>query len=141
MTVKLNFNELANCVRRRYNVLLQFKRIDDKTFEVSCCPSRFISRMTLEIHIEAMRWDIICLTYSCNDAMANIVAGIIEHLSKVLLVGVEFDTEEKRVNIYPDRVNWLPWINDKLTLDGITVLEDSLEFELRFIKMQQQWAR
>lgn len=137
MTVNLHFDEMVNYVMSRYNIHIEFKHIDDRTLEVSCGPNRLISRMAIQLRTYAMRRDIICLSYSCNDAMAMIIAGIVEHLNKDQMQGIEIETEEKRIAIYPERVNWLQFGYSGFTLEGILVQEDGLEFLLSFNTINQ----
>lgn len=137
MTVKLHFDEMVNYVMSRYNIHIEFMRIDAKSLEVSCGPNRLISQMAIQLRTFAMRRDIICLSYSCNDAMAMIIAGIVEHLNKDQMQGIEIEPEEKRIAIYPERVNWLQFGYSGFTLEGILVQEDGLEFLLSFNTITQ----
>lgn len=104
MNIKVHYEEVANNVEKHYMIRPQLKRIDDKTLEVSCQLSRFIPPMVLQIHIEAMRKDVVCLSYECGTGMAMLIAGVVEHLDNKQPHGIEIKAEDKRINFFPDYV-------------------------------------
>ena len=96
MNIKVHYEEVANYVEKHYMIRPQLKRIDDKTLEVSCQMGLFIPPMVLQIHIEAMRKDVVCLSYECGTGMAMLIAGAVEHLDNKLPHGIEIKPEDKR---------------------------------------------
>lgn len=127
MNIKVHYEEVANYVEKHYMIRPQLKRIDDKTLEVSCQLGRFIPPMVLQIHIEAMRKDVVCLSYECGTGMAMLIAGAVEHLDNKLPHGIEIKPEDKRINLFPDHVKEIRQIMEYAQLDGIQIHEDYLE--------------
>ena len=127
MNIKVHYEEVANYVEKHYMIRPQLKRIDDKTLEVSCRMGRFVPPMALQIHIEAMRKDVVCLSYECGAGLAMLIAGAVECLGNKLPHGIEIKPEDKRINLFPDHVKEIRQIMEYAQLDGIQIHEDGLE--------------
>lgn len=133
MNIKVHYEEVADYMEKHYKIRPQLKCIDDKTLEVSCRLGRFIPPMTLQIHIEAMRKDVVCMSYECGAGMAMLIAGAVEHLDNKLPRGIEIKTDDKRANLFPDHVNEIRKVMEYAQLDGIHFHEDGLEFSVSLI--------
>lgn len=59
--------------------------------------------ISVKVHIEAMREDIVCLSYECGTPASLMIAGVVAYLEEKIPSGVEVNTTDKRVNIYPQR--------------------------------------
>ena len=130
MNIKVHYEEVANYVEKHYLIRTNFKRIDDKTLEVSCRMGRFVPSMALQIHIEAMRKDVVCLSYECGAGLAMLIAGAVECLGNKLPHGIEINPQEKRVNLFPDHVKEIRQSMEYVQLDGIYFREDGFELLL-----------
>lgn len=128
MNIKMHYEEVANYVERHYLIRPQLKRIDDKTLEVSCCLGRFFPPMTLQIHIEAMRKDVVCMSYECSAAMSMLIAGAVGYLDNKLPHGIEIKADDRRINLFPDYVKEIRQLMEYAQLDSIHIHEDGLEF-------------
>ena len=127
MNIKVYYEELTNYVEKHYRVRPQLKCIDNQTLEVSCKLGRFIPPIACQIHIEAMRKDVVCLSYECGLGMAMLIAGAVEHLNNKLPHGLEINTKDKRINLFPNQVKELRQIMEYAQLDGIQIHEEGLE--------------
>lgn len=127
MNIKIYYREIENYVENHYMIRPQMKCVDDKTVEVSWRPARLIPTMTIRIHIEAMRKDVVCLSYECSTAVALLIAGAVEHIDSKLPHGVEIKTDDRRINLFPDHVKEIRKAMEYVQLDGIHIHEDSLE--------------
>lgn len=127
MNIKVHYEELANYVEKHYTVRPQLKRIDDKALEISFRLGRLIPPMMFQLHIEAMRKDVVCMSYECGAGMAMLIAGIVEHLDNKLPHGIEIKANVKRINFFPDHMKEIRRLMEYTQLDGIHVHEDGLE--------------
>ena len=59
--------------------------------------------ITVKFHIEAMCKDIVCMSYDCGTAASLMIAGVVAYLEEKIPSGIEVNTTDKRVNIYPQR--------------------------------------
>lgn len=105
MKVGLNFEEISGYVKEHYGICPQLKKVDGKTLEVSYAPGRFIPAIKLVAKIEAVRKDVVCMSYDCSKAVGLIVSGLVCHLEGKMPEGIEINTEDKRINLFLERIN------------------------------------
>ncbi len=129
MKINIGYNEITNVIRERYFVQLRFKTIDSKTIEIGYTPNRFIS-MSLNLHIEAIHKDVICLSYDCSSAMSLIISGVVAYVENHIPCGVDIDVNNKRINIYPERFDEIRRIMEDLSLTDISFSEETIEVSL-----------
>lgn len=127
MNVQISYDELANYVQVRYMIRPQLKRVEDKTIQVSFRVGCLIVPIVLKIHIEAMRKDVVCLSYECSPAIAMLIAGVIGHCDKMLPEGVELNADDKRVNIFLSYVEGVQKAIEYVELKDIHMKEEGLE--------------
>ena len=99
MNVQITYKEISELIAGKFKVTPVIKAVDAKTVEVSYKPARFFPNICVRFHIEAMRRDIVCMTYDCALATALIIGGIVAHLEKAVPSGLEINTTDKRVNV------------------------------------------
>ncbi len=101
MNLTITYNELSDLINDMTGIRTRFTTVDDKTFEVSYKPSVFMPKISVKFHIEAMRKDIVCLSYKCGTPASLMIAGVVDYLEEKIPSGIEVNTTDKRVNIYP----------------------------------------
>ena len=87
----------------------------------------------MRFHIEAMRRDIVCMTYDCAPATALIIGGIVAHIEKAVPSGLEINTTDKRVNVYLQRFEQIEEALEHVSLSNITFEEDALNVALTIV--------
>ncbi len=107
MKATVSYSELSEWVGQRFKIAPTFKRVDDKVLEVSYNPGLFVPTVRVTLKIEAMRKDVICLSYDCSMAVSMLIAGTVGHLQDKIPQGVEVKPEDKRINLYLDRIDKL----------------------------------
>ena len=128
MNLKVYYEEVTNYTERYYAVRPQLKRIDDKTLEVSFQPGRFIPPIVFQLRIEAMRKDVVCMSYECSTSVAMLVAGFVKHIGNKLPRGIDVKAVDKRINLYPERVKGARLLMEHAQLDGVHICEDRIAF-------------
>lgn len=63
--------------------------------------------ISVKFHIEAMRKDIVCLSYECGTPASLMIAGVVAYLEEKIPSDIEVNTTDKRLNIYPQRFKQL----------------------------------
>ena len=134
MNVQITYKEIGDLIAGKYNVSPVFKTVDAKTVEVSYNPAGFFPDICMRFHIEAMRRDIVCMTYDCAPATALIISGIVEHLEKAVPSGLEIKTTDKRVNVYLQRFEQIEKALEHVSLSNITFEEDAMNVALTIVK-------
>lgn len=130
MKVGLNFEEISGYVKGHYGVCPQLKKVDGKTLEVSYAPGRFIPAIKLVAKIEAVRKDVVCMSYDCSKAVGLIIAGLVCHLEGKMPEGIEINTEDKRINLFLERINEIDKVMTCLQLNDICINEDGIEISV-----------
>ena len=133
MNVQITYKEISELIAGKYNVSPVFKTVDAKTVEVSYKPAGFFPDICMRFHIEAMRRDIVCMTYDCAPATAKIIGGIVEHLEKAVPSGLEIKTTDKRVNVYLQRFEQIEKALEHVSLSNVTIEEDAMNVALAFV--------
>ena len=130
MKVSAFYEEISNFVEKHYSVRPSIKYVDEKSVEIGIKPALFIPTINLTLHIDAMRKEVICLSYHCSSAVALMVAGAAEFLEKMIPNGIEILTEDKRINVFPERVAEFSKVSTYLSLSSIQFNEKSVELLL-----------
>ena len=126
MNITLTYTELADLLAKELNIKPTFQRIDDRTLSVGYTPGLFIPPVTVQLHVDAMRRDIICLSYDCHAAVSLIIKGAVEHMRSKIPQGIEVNTEKKTINIYPLCIKELHKFTDYFTLSRVTFTDNAV---------------
>ena len=87
----------------------------------------------VKFHIEAMRKDIVCMSYDCGTAASLMIAGVVAYLEEKIPSGIEVITTDKRVNIYPQRFKQVEKALEYVALSNITFEESSVNVGLSMV--------
>lgn len=126
MITTIGFDEIISYVEKNYSIRLQLKQIDERTLEVSYKPELFIPTIAVKIRIEAVRKDIVCLSYESSSSISLIFAGLVSHLDQKLPKGVVINTENKRIDIYLEQIKQLEKVLQVLLPSSIMIQEDAI---------------
>ena len=77
MKVSVYYEEVSNYVEKHYLVRPSIKQVDDKTLSIEYTPHKFIPAISVAVRIEAMRKDVICMSYECSKAISLLISGAI----------------------------------------------------------------
>lgn len=130
MNAVITYKEISDFIEKEFKIRPKFTTVDEKTFEVSYKPGVFMPTISVKFHIEAMRKDIICLSYECGNPASLMIAGVVAYLEEKIPSGVEVNTTSKRVNIYPQRFKQLEKALEYVALSNITFEENSANIAL-----------
>ena len=83
--------------------------------------------------VEAVRKDVVCMSYDCGSAASLMIAGIVAYLEEKIPSGIEMNTTDKRVNIYPQRFKQLEKALEYVALSNITFEESSANIGLSMV--------
>ena len=125
MNLTITYNELSDLINDMTGIRTRFTAVDEKRFEVSYKPGVFMPTISVKFHIEAMRKDIVCLSYECGTPASLMIAGVVAYLEEKIPSGIEVNTTDKRVNIYPQRFKQLEKALEYVALSNITFEENS----------------
>lgn len=133
MNVIIRYNELSELINHMVGIHLEFTTVDEKTLEVSYKPGVFMPTISVKFHIEAMRKDIVCLSYECGTPASLMIAGVVAYLEEKIPSGIEVNTTDKRVNIYLQRFKQIEKALEYVALYNITFEENSVNAVLTMV--------
>ena len=133
MNLTITYNELSDLINDMTGIRTRFTAVDEKRFEVSYKPGVFMPTISVKFHIEAMRKDIVCLSYECGTPASLMIAGVVAYLEEKIPSGIEVNTTDKRVNIYPQRFKQLEKALEYVALSNITFEENSANVALTMV--------
>lgn len=134
MNAVITYKEISDFIEKEFKIRPKFTTVDEKTFEVSYKPGVFMPAISVKFHIEAMRKDIICMSYDCGTAASLMIAGgVVAYLEEKIPSGIEVNTTDKRVNIYPQRFKQFEKALEYVALSNITFEENSANVALTIV--------
>ena len=133
MNAVITYKEISDFIEKEFKIRPKFTTVDEKTFEVSYKPGVFMPTISVRFHIEAMRKDIVCLSYECGTPASLMIAGVVAYLEEKIPSGIEVNTTDKRVNIYPQRFKQLEKALEYVALSNITFEENSANVALTMV--------
>ena len=133
MNAIITYKEISDFIEREFHVRPMFTTVDKKTFEVSYKPGFFMPVIVVKFHIDAMRQDVLCLSYECGAAAALMIAGAVSYLEGKIPSGVEVDTDNKRIDIYPHGLQQLEKAMEYVTLSDVSFDEGAVNVSLSMV--------
>ena len=133
MNAVITYREISDFIEKEFKIRPKFITIDEKTFEVSYKPGVFMPTIVVKFHIEAMRKDIVCMSYDCGTAASLMIAGVVAYLEEKIPSGIEVNTTDKRVNIYPQRFKQVEKALEYVALSSIAFEENSVNVGLSMV--------
>lgn len=77
-----------------------------------------------------MRKDVICMSYECGSATSMMIASVVAYLEERIPSGVEVNTADMRINIYPQRFAQLEKVLQYVSLSDISFEEGGVNVSL-----------
>lgn len=130
MNVVITHKEISDFLEKRFKVRPRLTTIDAKTFEASYKPGVFMPTISVKFHIEAMRKDIVCLSYDCCTATSLMIAGVVAYLEEKIPSAIEVNTTDKRINIFPQRFRQLDKVLEYVALADISFEDNAVSVAL-----------
>jgi hypothetical protein len=133
MNAVITFKEVSDFIEKESKIRPRFTTINEKTVEVSYKPGVFMPAISVNVKIEAMRRDIVCISYECGTAASLMIAGIVAYLEETIPSGIEVSTTDKRVNIYPQRFKQAEKVLEYVALSNLTFEVNAINIGLSMV--------
>lgn len=133
MKVSIGYEEVSDMLKQKFGVRPDLKRQDDKVLGVAYKPAGFVPAVRLTVKIEALRKDVVCLSYDCSMPVSLLIAGAVGHLQNRIPEGVDIDVDGKRVNVYLQSVDKLKHLCEHVSLTDITFSENSIDVSFTLV--------
>lgn len=133
MDIIVSYKEISNFIGKKFKICPKFTTVDENTLEASYKPGMFMPTVSVKLHIDAMRKDIVCMSYDCGKPASLMIAGIVAYLEEKIPSGIEVNTADKRINVYPLRFERLENVCEHVSLTDIAFQENSIKMELTIL--------
>lgn len=133
MKASITYKEISDFIERKFNVRPVFTTVDAKSVEVSYKPHSLLPTIGVKLHIDAMRKDVVCLSYECGTPASLMIAGVVAYFEEKIPNGLEVNTTDKRVNIYPQRFKQIERVLEYVALSNITFEENAANVALTMV--------
>lgn len=133
MIIVITYKEVSDFIAKQFNIRPMFTTVNEKTFEISYKPSVFIPAIVVKFQIETMSNDIVCMSYDCGTASSLMIAGMVAYLKEKIPNGIEVNTIDKRVNIYPQNFKQVEKALEYVILSNISFEENSINIGLSMV--------
>ena len=130
MNVIIRYNELSELINNMVGIHPEFTTVDAKVFEMSCKTGIFMPTIVIKFHIETVCKDIVCISYECSVSASLMIVSVVAYLKEKIPSGIEVNTTDKRVNIYPRRFKQIEKVLAYVSLSNITFEENSAKVAL-----------
>lgn len=130
MNAVVTYKEISDFIEKEFKFRPKFSTVDQKRVELSYKPGVFLPAIEVKFHIEAMRKDVICMSYECGSATSMMIAGVVAYLEERIPSGVEVNTADMRINIYPQRFAQLEKVLQYVSLSDISFEEGRVNVSL-----------
>ena len=127
MKAKISYEEISTYVKEHYKVSPELKRIDDKTIEAAYKPAKFLPAISIQIMVEDVKDDVLCIAYESGPAASLIIEKAIEKVGDRIPRGIEVSAKDKRITLYLSQIEKTKKVMEHIRLENVYVNEDSLE--------------
>jgi hypothetical protein len=89
--------------------------------------------ISVRFHIEAMRKDIVCMSYDCGTPASLMIACVVAYLEEKIPCGIGANTPDKRIITYPQRFKQIEKVMEYVALSNITFEENTVNVGLSMV--------
>ena len=133
MNVILSYNEISDFIEQKFKIRPLFSSIDRRTLNVSYKPMAFMPSIDIKFVIDEISDDSVSISYDCGAAAALMIAGVVTYLNENIPNGVDVNTTNRKVKIYPQQIEQLEKALEYVALSDITFDENSINIALLLI--------
>ena len=130
MKAEITYTEISSFIEKECTIRTRFTSVDAKTVEISYKPSVFMPTISVTLHIETISNDLICLSYDCGVPASLIIAGAVAWLEEKIPKGIEVNTSNRHICIYPQHFKQIEKVLEYVTLTSISFEEEVANIEL-----------
>ena len=130
MKAKVFYEEISAYVKNHYKVSPELKRIDDKTIEAAYKPAKFLPAISIQIKVEEVKDDVLCIAYESGAAASLVIEKAIDKVQSKIPHGIEMNAQDKRITLYLSQIEKTKKIMEHIKLENVYFNEDSLELAI-----------
>ena len=133
MNVLITYKEISDFIEQKFKIRPLFSSIDRRTLNVSYKPMAFMPSIDIKFVINEISDDSVSISYDCGAAAALMIAGVVTYLNENIPNGVDVNTTNRKVKIYPRQIEQVEKALEYVVLSNITFDENSINIALLLI--------
>ena len=133
MNVLIIYKEISDFIEQKFKIRPLFSSIDRRTLNVSYKPMAFMPSIDIKFVIDEISDDSVSISYNCGAAAALMIAGVVTYLNENIPNGVDVNTTNRKVKIYPQQIEQVEKALEYVALSDITFDENSINIALLLI--------
>lgn len=133
MNVLITYKEISDFIEQKFKIRPLFSSIDRRTLNVSYKPMAFMPSIDIKFVIDEISDDSVSISYDCGAAAALMIAGVVTYLNENIPNGVDVNTTNRKVKIYPQQIEQVEKALEYVALSDITFDENSINIALLLI--------
>ena len=133
MNCVITYKEISDFIEQKFKIRPLFSSIDRRTLNVSYKPVAFMPSIDIKFVIDEISDDSVSISYDCGAAAALMIAGVVTYLNENIPNGVDVNTTDRKVKIYPQQIEQVEKALEYVALSNITFDENSINIALRLI--------
>lgn len=133
MNVLITYKEISDFIEQKFKIRPLFSSIDRRTLNVSYKLMAFMPSIDIKFVIDEISDDSVSISYDCGAAAALMIAGVVTYLNENIPNGVDVNTTNRKVKIYPQQIEQVEKALEYVALSDITFDENSINIALLLI--------
>ena len=133
MNCVITYKEISDFIEQKFKIRPLFSSIDRRTLNVSYKPMAFMPSIDIKFVIDEISDDSVSISYDCGAAAALMIAGVVTYLNENIPNGVDVNTTNRKVKIYPQQIEQVEKALEYVALSDITFDESSINIALLLI--------
>lgn len=133
MNVLITYKEISDFIEQKFKIRPLFSSINRRTLNVSYKPMAFMPSIDIKFVIDEISDDSVSISYDCGAAAALMIAGVVTYLNENIPNGVDVNTTNRKVKIYPQQIEQVEKALEYVALSDITFDENSINIALLLI--------
>jgi hypothetical protein len=133
MNILITYKEISDFIEQKVKIRPLFSSIDRRTLNVSYKPMAFMPSIDIKFVIDEISDDSVSISYDCGAAPALMIAGVVTYLKENIPNGVDVNTTDRKVKIYPQQIEQVRKALEYVALSDITFDENNINIALLLI--------
>ena len=120
MNVIITYKEISDFIEQKFKIRPTFSSVNKNILNVSYKPVAFMPSIDIKFVIDEISDDSVSISYDCGTAAALMIAGVITYLKENIPNGIDVNTTDRKVKIYPQQIEQVRKALEYVALSDIT---------------------
>lgn len=133
MNAVITYKEISDFVESQYKIRPMLNTVDTQTVEISYKPGVFIPAIAIKLRIDEVSDDVVHLSYECGKGASFVITGAVSYLEQKIPKGIEVNTTDKRITVYPQHIKELEKALEYVALNNVRFEDNSINLALMIL--------